>query len=94
MLHELPRQATQTIFQEVLRLLRPQGCLAILDNDPKSKVIQNLPPVLFTLMKSTEPWLDDYFTFDVEAALHAAGFEHQTTLVTDPRHRAIIARKP
>ena len=93
-LHELPRQATQRIFREVLRLLRPQGCLAIADNDPKSKVIQNRPPVLFTLMKSTEPWTDDYFTFDVEAALQATGFEHQTTLATDPRHRAIIARKP
>jgi hypothetical protein len=32
----------------------------------RSKVIQNLPPVIFTLMKSTEPHSDVYYTFDVE----------------------------
>lgn len=92
-LHELPRTASQEIFQESLRLLRPGGSLAIVDNNPQSSVIQNLPPVLFTLMKSTEPWSDDYYTFDIEAALQAAGFEYQITVASDPRHRTIVARK-
>jgi ubiquinone/menaquinone biosynthesis C-methylase UbiE len=92
-IHELPRQATQAIFQESLRILRPGGCLAIVDNNPQSSVIQNLPPVLFTLMKSTEPWSDDYYTFDVETALRAAGFENVSTTESDPRHRTIVARK-
>jgi len=51
--HELPRQATQAIFKEALRLLRPGGALALVDNNPRSAVIQNLPPVLFTLMTTT-----------------------------------------
>jgi ubiquinone/menaquinone biosynthesis C-methylase UbiE len=93
-IHELPRDATQAIFREAWRLLRPGGSLAIVDNNPQSPVIQNLPPVLFTLMKSTEPWSDDYYTFDVEAALDAAGFEHRATVASDPRHRAIVAQKP
>ncbi len=92
--HELPRQATQAIFQEALRLLRPGGFLAIVDNNPKSPVIQNLPPVLFTLMKSTEPWSDDYYTLDVEATMQAVGFEHVVTVPSDPRHRTILGRKP
>jgi hypothetical protein len=38
-------------IKECKRLLRPGGTLALADNNPRSKVIQNLPPVLFTLMK-------------------------------------------
>lgn len=92
--HELPGYASQAIFAEVLRLLRPGGAIAIVDNNPKSQVIQNLPPVLFTLMKSTEPWSDDYYTFDIEATLQAVGFAPPVTVASDPRHRTIVARKP
>ena len=93
-IHELPHQATTAIFREALRLLHPGGYLAIVDNNPQSPVIQNLPPVLFTLMKSTEPWSDDYYTFNVEAAMQASGFEHIVTTASDPRHRTILGRKP
>ncbi|OUC15911.1 MAG: SAM-dependent methyltransferase [Alkalinema sp. CACIAM 70d] len=92
-LHELPQEATHQIFQEVLRLLRPGGCFAIVDNNPKSPVIQNLPPVLFTLMKSTEPWSDEYYTFDVEANLVKTGFTNVKTVASDPRHRTIVSFK-
>ena len=91
--HELPRQATKEIFREVFRILRPNGVIAIVDNNPASPVIQNLPPALFILMKSTEPWSDDYYTFDLEAAIAEAGFEYKTTVASDPRHRTIIGIK-
>ena len=94
LIHELPRQATVKIFEEVLRILKPGGVMAIVDNNPASAVIQNLPPVLFTLMKSTEPWSDDYYTFDVEEAIKQVGFNYQTTVASDPRHRTIIGIKP
>mgnify|MGYP002777302852 CR=1 FL=1 len=91
--HELPRTATHAIFQEAWRLLRVGGALAIVDNNPKSPVIQSLPPVLFTLMKSTEPWSDDYYTFDLETAMQTIGFAQVTTVDSDPRHRTIIGHK-
>ena len=93
-IHELPRQATTAIFKEALRILKPGGVIGIVDNNPASIVIQNLPPVLFTLMKSTEPWSDDYYTFDVENAIAQAGFDYQVTVASDPRHRTIIGIKP
>jgi hypothetical protein len=45
-------------------------------------------------MKSTEPWSDDYYTFDVEAAMQAVKFEYIVTVASDPRHRTILGRKP
>lgn len=93
-LHELPHQATREIFREVLRILKPGGVIGIVDNNPASPVIQSLPPVLFTLMKSTEPWSDDYYTFDIEATMQEAGFDYKTTVASDPRHRTLIGIKP
>ncbi|BAZ49706.1 hypothetical protein NIES4103_23180 [Nostoc sp. NIES-4103] len=90
--HELPDYASKAIFAEAKRLLRPGGVIALVDNNPRSPVIQNLPPVLFTLMKSTEPWSDNYYTFDLEATLQAVGFTEPITVASDPRHRTIVAR--
>lgn len=90
--HELPDYASKAIFAEAKRLLRPGGVIALVDNNPRSPVIQNLPPVLFTLMKSTEPWSDNYYTFDIEATLQAVGFKQPITVASDPRHRTIVAK--
>ncbi|PSN11739.1 SAM-dependent methyltransferase [filamentous cyanobacterium CCT1] len=90
--HELPQSAAVAIVHEARRLLRPGGHLAIMDMNPRSPAIQNLPPFVFTLLKSTEPYLDDYFTLDLEAAFAAAGFEPPTITFNSPRHRTLIAR--
>jgi ubiquinone/menaquinone biosynthesis C-methylase UbiE len=69
MFHELPQAPSDAILREMYRLTVPGGVVAITDNNPRSPVIQGLPPALFTLMKSTEPWSDEYYTYDLEAAL-------------------------
>ena len=60
----------------------------------RSTTIQNLPPALFTLMKSTEPWSDLYYAMDVEAAMAEAGFAHVQTAEADHRHRAVLGLVP
>jgi len=93
MFHELPQKISLEIIKEMYRVTKKGGIVAITDNNPKSQVIQNLPPVLFTLMKSTEPWSDEYYTFDLEKSLEQNGFSQVTTVASDPRHRTVLAYK-
>ncbi len=92
MCHELPQLATKQIFQEARRLLRPGGYLAIMDMNPKSEIYAKMQPYILTLLKSTEPYLDEYFALDIEQALVEAGFTAPTITCNSPRHRTIIAR--
>jgi ubiquinone/menaquinone biosynthesis C-methylase UbiE len=93
MFHELPQKPAKDILKEAWRLLRSGGYLTIMDMNPYSEVFQKFPPYVFTLLKSTEPYLDDYMTLDVEKAIIEAGFEAPTITPNSPRHRTIIARK-
>lgn len=92
-LHELPPEPTRQIMEQCMKVLRPGGVLFLVDNDPKSAVIQNLPPAIFTLMKSTEPHSDEYYAWDQEQCLRQVGFVDVQTTPCDPRHRLIMARK-
>ena len=92
MFHELPRGAAIEIFQEAKRLLRPGGHLAIMDMNPKSEVYAKMPPYILTLLKSTEPYMDDYFSFDLESAIVKAGFTQPTVTCNTSRHRTIVAQ--
>ncbi len=92
MFHELPQKAAQEIFCEARRLLRPEGYFTLMDMNPKSEVYKKMPPYILTLLKSTEPYLDQYFTLDIEQALMAAGFQQPSITPNSPRHRTIIAQ--
>lgn len=92
MFHELPQKASRQIFQEARRLLRPRGHLAIMDMNPKSEVYAKMPPYILTLLKSTEPWLDEYFNLDIERAIIEAGFHKPTITPNSIRHRTIVAQ--
>ncbi|AFY81585.1 class I SAM-dependent methyltransferase [Oscillatoria acuminata] len=92
MFHELPADASRQILQEARRLLRPGGHLAIMDMNPQSEIYAKMPPYILTLLKSTEPYLDQYFSLDIEPAFVEAGFEKPTITRNSPRHRTIIAQ--
>jgi ubiquinone/menaquinone biosynthesis C-methylase UbiE len=90
--HELPQTATCEIFQEAKRLLKPGGHLAIMDMNPKSEIYSQMAPYILTLLKSTEPYLDQYFTLDIADALVNAGFQSPQITANTPRHRTVIAQ--
>jgi len=92
MFHELPQKATRQIFREARRLLRPGGYLTIMEMNPQSEVYAKMPPYILTLLKSTEPYLDEYFTLDIEQAIADAGFHPPTITPNSPRHRTIVAQ--
>lgn len=89
-IHECPQQTIRDFIAEGRRLLKPGGVLAFVDNNPRSATIQNLPAPIFTLMKSTEPWSDEYYSFDLEAAMREEGCGEVVTVETDHRHRAVM----
>ena len=92
--HELPQTATAAVLSEAARLLRPGGVLLMVDQDPSSAVLQRLPAAVATLLKSTEPYIEQYFALDMPKALMAAGFEELQIAACDPRHRVIACRRP
>lgn len=60
----------------------------------RSPVIQGLPPLIFTLMKSTEPNMDEYVSVDLQQVLlEEIGFQALGTADVDARHGAVLARK-
>jgi len=91
--HELPQSATLAVLAEVGRLLRPGGTVALVDQDPQSSVIRRLPAPIATLLKSTEPYLEEYFSIDLPAALQTAGFGSVRSQPCDPRHRVVVAQR-
>lgn len=90
--HEVPQKPTKAIFSEARRLLRSGGYFTIMDMNPNSAILKKMPPYVFTLLKSTEPYLDDYFSLEIDRALIEAGFESIEISYNSPRHRTIVAR--
>jgi ubiquinone/menaquinone biosynthesis C-methylase UbiE len=90
--HELPQDATRQILREMRRILRPNGYFTLMDMNPSSDIYKKMPPYILTLLKSTEPYLDQYFSLDLAAELVAAGFETPTIIPNTPRHRTVIAK--
>lgn len=91
--HEVPQDVALALLKEGRRLLKPGGHFCFMDMDPQSEVHRKMPPVILTLLKSTEPYMDQYFTLDVIKAFEQAGFETPTITPHTPRHRVVVGRK-
>ncbi|MEO1070297.1 MAG: class I SAM-dependent methyltransferase [Cyanobacteria bacterium J06638_6] len=92
--HELPTPAAIEVIREAHRILRPGGHFTIMEMNPQSEVYKKLPPYVLTLLKSTEPYLDQYFALDLHQAMIDQGFKPPTQTQNSSRHRVVVAQKP
>jgi ubiquinone/menaquinone biosynthesis C-methylase UbiE len=91
--HELPTAAALKVIHEAYRILRPGGHFTIMEMNPQSEVYKKLPAYVLTLLKSTEPYLDQYFALDLHQALMDIGFSKPNQSINTSRHRVVIAQK-
>lgn len=92
--HELPTSAALEVIDEAYRMLKPGGHFAIMEMNPQSEVYRKLPAYVLTLLKSTEPYLDQYFALDLPQALMDAGFTPPRQTINTSRHRVLVTQKP
>lgn len=95
-LHELPPQAARDVVDEAFRLLKPRGQLWIceMDFEAPAYAAQRANPLLFSLIRSTEPYLDDYAEsiaslFDYVQSQS----KHVKVIPATGRHYALVATK-
>ena len=96
-IHELPPSATREIAEEAHRVLRPNGQLWITEMDFETPAFAKLRanPLLFSLIRSTEPYLDVYADYQPQLAadLVDLGFGSVKLAAATGRHFALVATK-
>jgi ubiquinone/menaquinone biosynthesis C-methylase UbiE len=95
-LHELPPEAAIEIVDEAFRLLKPSGQLWIceMDFEAPAYAAQRANAMLFSLIRSTEPYLDVYAESISSLFEYVQSRFSQTTVVpATGRHYALVATK-
>ena len=95
--HELPPSATREIAAEALRVLKPGGQLWLCEMDFATEGFSKLRanPLLFALIRATEPYLDVYADYQptLPHDLAAMGFDEVRLTAATGRHFAMVATK-
>ncbi|VEU41586.1 unnamed protein product [Pseudo-nitzschia multistriata] len=95
-LHELPPDASRDMVDEAFRLLKTGGQLWICEMDFESPgyAAQRANPLLFSLIRSTEPYLDDYAESIADLFSYIQSKSQFLTVVpATGRHFALVATK-
>ena len=104
-IHELPPDATRAIAAEAFRILKPAtGQLWVTEMDFATSGFTKLRsnPLLFSLIRSTEPYLDVYADYQSPASgesgppsdLREIGFSNIKLAAATGRHFAMVATRP
>lgn len=98
-LHELPREAARAVCAEAFRILAPGGQLWISEMDFSAPAYAELREnkLLFSLIRATEPYLDEYADSAEELLqeylVEGVGFESVRVTAATGRHFAVVATK-
>mgnify|MGYP001411591850 CR=1 FL=1 len=93
-LHEVPMIPTKKILNEMFRLLKPNGVLAVVDLDPK-RVRDNLIVSTFRkwAFEVTEPHIYEYYKSDMKEWLIQVGLKNVDKIDNDPINAIWIGKK-
>lgn len=95
-LHELPDDVAIEVIEEAMRLLKPNGQLWICEMDFESPAYaaQRANALLFSLIRATEPYLDDYAESISDLFRFIESNANSVTVVpATGRHYALVATK-
>ena len=94
--HELPIEVSKRIMDEADRILKPGGQLWVgeMDFESPGYSTQRANPLLFSLVRATEPYLDVYAEGQTSLFEHiAAKFANTRVTAATGRHYALVATK-
>eukprot|EP00978_Attheya_sp_CCMP212_P038266 scaffold187990_cov45-Attheya_sp.AAC.1 len=94
--HEMPTSVAKQVVDEALRILKPGGQLWLSEMDFESPGFseQRSNALLFSLIRSTEPFLDEYADGFVSLKDHIVQqFDHTKICAATGRHFALLATK-
>ena len=94
--HEMPLSATCAVCEEALRILKPNGqhFISEMDFDSPAYAKQRSNALLFSLLRSTEPYLDEYAdSFPDLLKFLVKSFQKVKITAATGRHYAMIGTK-
>lgn len=92
--HEVPMVPTQTILNEIYRVLKPNGTIAVIDLDP-NRLKKGLNTNIFRkwAFEVTEPHIYEYYNSNMTSMMNNTGFFNIQEKVNDPMNNIWLGTK-
>jgi ubiquinone/menaquinone biosynthesis C-methylase UbiE len=92
--HEVPMVPTQTILNEIYRVLKPNGTIAVIDLDP-NRLKKGLNTNIFRkwAFEVTEPHIYEYYNSNMTSMMNNTGFFNIQEKINDPMNNIWLGTK-